>query len=229
MQNEVYDTIIQHFYKYVKEFYSSKKVLEKKLFWCYNILHMLFINFYEVFMREFESYEFTVHQKTYGLWIIKKIALILMYIVFVVTAFIIGVMTQIIVPFLAFVPLATWVLVFVTWRYVDVDYECEMTSGYITFSKIYGSKTRKRIFETEIKSISLIAPYTDEYFEKAVQYKPVVEYNALSSPYAEHQYFALFEDIKGKKAIFIFEANKKCLDIFRFYNSHSTVIDRSVI
>ena len=177
-------------------------------------------------MNEFQTFEFTTRQKTYGSWLLKKIALVIFYISFVCTALVIGFMARIIVPLLAFVPLATWILIFITWRYVSVEYECSMTSGILTFSKIYGSKSRKTIFKAEIKSMSLIAPYTDEYADKIERFAPTVKYSAISSPKAVQQYFALFENSNANKAIFLFEANKRCLDILKYYNPSATVIER---
>ena len=177
-------------------------------------------------MNEFLTHEFTTRQKTYGMWIIKKLLLILIYIAFVLTAFTVGFLTRIFLPFLALVPVFTCILIFFTWRYVSVEYEYSMTSGQITFSKIYGSRNRKCIFEAEIKSMNLIAPYTNEHIDKAIRFAPTVEYNATSSPRASEQYFALFEDHNGKKAIFIFEATRRSLEIFRFYNPSSTIIER---
>ena len=178
-------------------------------------------------MNEFQTFEFTTTQKTYGIWLVKKIALIISYIAFVITVLIVGFLSRIGLPLLAFTPLATWILIFITWRYVSVEYECSMTSGQFTFAKVYGSKTRKVIFETEIKAMSLIAPYTDEYLKKAEAFRPTEEYCALSSPKADNQYFAIFENKDAKRVIFIFEANKRCLDIMKFYNSTATVIERS--
>ena len=178
-------------------------------------------------MNEFQTFEFTATQKTHGIWLVKKIALILAYVAFVITVLIVGFLTRIALPLLAFIPLSTWILIFLTWRYVSVEYECSMTSGHLTFAKIYGSKTRKVIFETEIKAMTLIAPYTDEYIKKAEEFCPTVEYSAISSPKADNQYFALFENKDSKKAIFIFEANKRCLDIMKYYNSTATVIERN--
>ena len=177
-------------------------------------------------MNEFQTYEFTTRQKTYGMWIIKKLMLILLYVSFVSTALVVGFLSRIFLPFFALIPILTYILVFFTWRYVSVEYEYSMTSGHITFSKIYGSRSRRCIFEAEIKSMSLIAPYTDEHIDKAIRFAPTLEYNATSSPRASEQYFALFEDHNGKKAIFIFEATKRSLEIFKFYNPSSTVIER---
>ncbi|MBR2387384.1 MAG: hypothetical protein IKB02_01305 [Clostridia bacterium] len=177
-------------------------------------------------MNEFQTYEVTTHQKIYGSWLVKRIVLIIAYVFYVLAAFILGFTTKITVPLLALVPVTLWMIIFFTWRYTDVDYEYSMTSGYLTFSVIYGSRTRKQIFETQIKAMTLIAPYTDDYFDKAQRYAPEVEYRALSSKNAENAYFALFENRDGKKSIFIFEADDRALSIFKFYNSTSTVTNR---
>ena len=179
-------------------------------------------------MNEFQTYEIITHQKAEGLWIFKRIALILLYIAYVITVFIVGFITRIILPFLALVPLTTAILVFFTWRYVNIDYECSMTSGILTFSKIYGSRSRKTVFETSIKSMSHIAPYETDCQKLIDRYAPSVIYDARSSSKASGQYFALFENSKGKKAIFIFEADDKCLKIFKFYNPSATNIKRSL-
>ena len=169
-------------------------------------------------MNEFQTYEFTTHQKTEGLWLAKKIALILLYIAYVLTVLIVGFLVRIIVPLLAFIPLTLWIIIFLTWRFVDVDYECSMTSGYLTFSKVYGSRSRKKIFEVQIKSIAHLAPYVSDASKRIERYAPDVIYSALSSSRANNPYFLMFEMQDGKKAIFLFEADDKCLKIFKFYN-----------
>ena len=178
-------------------------------------------------MNEFQTYEVITHQKSEGLWIMKRIALILLYIAYVITVFIIGFTVRIIVPFLAFVPVTAWILIFFTWRFVNIDYEYSMTSGYLTFSKVYGSRSRKTVFETSIKSMSHIAPYTNDCKKLIDRYDPEMIYDARSSTKAANQYFALFENANGKKSIFIFEADDKALKIFRFYNPSATNIQRS--
>ena len=175
-------------------------------------------------MNEFQTYEVTTHQKIYGSWLIKRIVLIVGYVAYVILALLFGFTTKIAVPLLALVPVTLWMIIFFTWRYTDVDYEYSMTSGYLTFSVIYGSRSRKQFFETQIKAISLIAPYDDDYYETARRYAPEIEYFALSSKNVPNAYFALFENENGKKSIFVFEANERSLAIFKFYNSTSTVI-----
>ena len=179
-------------------------------------------------MNEFQTYEIISHQKCEGIWIFKRIALILLYIAYVVTLLTAGLVTRIIVPLLAFIPLTTWMLVFFTWRYTDVDYECSMTSGVLTFSKIFGSRSRKTVFEVSIKSISHIAPYVSDSKKRIDRYVPEEIYDARPSTRADRQYFALFEDKKGKKSLFLFAPDDKMLKILRFYNAAAFAGERSI-
>ena len=178
-------------------------------------------------MNEFQTHEVTTHQKICGTLRLKRAILILFYVSYVLAALVLGIATKIIAPLLAFIPITVWLLIFITWRYTDIDYEYSMTSGFLSFAKIYGSKSRKAVFEVQIKAMSLIAPYNDAYYEKVRSYSPEVEYYALSSKEADNTYFALFENSQGKKAIFIFEADPRSLSIFKFYNPSATVIERS--
>ena len=95
-------------------------------------------------MNEFQTYEVTAHQRIQGVWLIKRITLVFIYVAFVIAALLLGFLTRISVPLLAFIPIALWFLIFITWRYTDVDYEYSMTSGYLSFSRIYGLRSRKQ-------------------------------------------------------------------------------------
>ncbi len=177
-------------------------------------------------MNEFQTYEIITHQKNEGQFVAKRICFIFLYIAFVVAWLVFGLKTRILVPLMALIPLTSWALVFLTWRFVNIDYECSMTAGVITFSKIYGGRSRKTVFETTIKSMQLIAPYNDKYRAQIERYSPKTEYSALSSTKASNAYFALFENEKEEKCIFLFEADDKCLRIFRFYNPAGVVIEK---
>lgn len=204
--------------------FSRKICLKKFVFY---VILLLLKKFKGQNMNEFQTYEIITHQKSEGIWIFKRIALILLYIAYVITAFTLGVMTRIIMPLLALVPVSTCILVFFTWRYVDVDYECSMTSGVLTFSKIFASRSRKAVFEINIKSISHIAPYLSDSKKRIDRYAPEVIYDARSSQRADRQYFALFENADGKKSLFLFEPDDKMLKILKFYNASAMSSERS--
>lgn len=175
-------------------------------------------------MNEFLSYEYTIKQKCEGFLLAKRICLVAIYVLCVLILLGLAVITRIFAPFLALVPLSMWILIYFTWRYVDVEYEISAISGVLTVSKIYGGKSRKKILETSIKNMIAILPYDEKNYQKALRFSPDTEYRAISSESAETVYFALFEidDEKNKKAIFFFEPdgeNGKILKIMKFYNA----------
>ena len=181
-------------------------------------------------MHQFSSYEFAVSQRREGKWIIARVGLVLFYTVFVLSALLLGLKLRLIVPLLAFIPLSVWILVFITWRYVQVDYEYSMQSGVLTFTKIYGNRQRKRIFEMQLKDAVRIAPLANEQeAARGAAYRPEREFIGVSSMYAPDIYFILFElhDKKARekrRAIFYFEATAKALSICRYYNPSGTIV-----
>lgn len=187
-----------------------------------------------VLMNEFNTYEYVVAQKSEGKWKTRKILLIIGYIVFVAVVLVLGVFSRLLVPLLALTPIAVWILIFCTWRYVSVEYEYSITSGIFTLSNVYGGRSRKKLIEIPVKEFSTIAPYNHELpetVEKAEQtiqrFAPQKEYIAISSHDSPDVYYALYTDKEtGEKSIIWFEATDKALKIFRFYNAPATVVSK---
>ena len=181
-------------------------------------------------MHEFSAFEHCVRQKLTAKWIALRVALVLFYISFVLAILIVGLFVRIGWPFFALVPLLLWILVFVTWRYTDIEYEYTITSGKLVFCKIYGNRSRKRIFEMNLRDAVLIAPLDGgTYSARATAYHPERSFEGVSSFSAPNIYIMLFElDAKRRadkrRAIFYFEATKKTLSICRFYNQSATVL-----
>lgn len=184
-------------------------------------------------MNEFATYEFAVAQKNKGKWLLLRIALILFYIFYVLVILFLGMKYRLIAPLLAFIPISLWVIVFITWRYVNVEYEYSVTSGTLTFTKIYGNRQRRKIFETPLRDAVRIAPLEDEQeAARGAAYHPEREFVGVSSMFAPDIYFMLFEASDTKKgekrrAIYYFEATAKMLSICRFYNPSGTVLTKT--
>ena len=182
-------------------------------------------------MNEFSTYEFAVHQKNEGKWRLARIGMILFYIAFVAGWLAFGFTLSLFVPLLALIPISTWILVFITWRYVSVEYEYSITAGELTFSKIYGGRSRSKKLTLKLRDAVRIAPLEDEQeAARATAYHPEREFSAISSLRAPDIYFALFEykylehgKEKTRRAIFYFEATARALQICRFYNPSATV------
>ena len=181
-------------------------------------------------MNEFSTYEFVVDQKVEGKWIWAKAGLLFFYISFGIAVVLLGIIYRLIAPMIAFVPISIWLLVFCTWRYTCVEYEYSITSGELTFAKVFGNRSRRRILTLDLRQAVRIAPLDNgEHSAKAAAWKPELEFSAISSPTAPDIYYILFEYGNGEKkekrrAIFYFEATKRALQICRFYNSSATVL-----
>ena len=181
-------------------------------------------------MNEFSTYEFAVSQKIEGKWLLARIGLVFFYASYVVGLLLLGMRYSLIAPLLALIPITLWVIVFISWRYVDVDYEYSITSGVLTFSKIFGNRSRRTVLEIKLHDAVRIAPLDNaEHSARATAFHPEREYSAISSLKADDIYFILFEyeDPRSKekrRAIFYFEATAKALRICRFYNPSGTVV-----
>ena len=174
-------------------------------------------------------YEYVVAEKKTPKLRARRAGLIALYILFPIVALVITAMSKV-GPLLAamctFLAIATWMLVFFTWRYVSVEYEYTVVSGRVTFCKIYGGRSRKKMLEMTLKEAEIIAPLSDEYSGKIEDFAPEAEYCALSARDAEDAYFALFRNSEGKKCVFYFEATARMLKICRMYNPSGTVMSK---
>lgn len=178
-------------------------------------------------MNEFSTYEFAVNQKIEGKWRVARIGMIALYVCFALGCLLTGISLNVLPP-LALVPVFTWMLVFFTWRYVSVEYEYSITSGELTFSKIFGNRSRRTVLKLMLRDAVRIAPLAnEEEAKKATAFAPEREFSAISSLKAEDIYFILFEYGKEKhRAILYFEATQKALQICRFYNPSATVLTK---
>ena len=174
-------------------------------------------------MNEFNTFEYSVKQKSEGKFLRRKIFLIIFYTLYPIIMLSLGFIPNLqvlIAPMLAFIPISLWVIVFMTWRYVNIEYEYSITSGFLSFSKIYGSRSRKKFLEIPIKDFALCAPIDNrEKYKRALLYKPEKEFSALpSSKINENSYFAIFE-LDKKHCIFLFEMTENTKKIIKFYNA----------
>lgn len=184
-------------------------------------------------MGDFNSYEFVVEQAKEGKWKLARLGMVGLYILYAIgVAGLIVALAPALIPLYALVPITLWIIIYFTWRLVSVEYEYSIMSGELTFSKIYGGRSRRAVMKMRLHDASLIAPLDgDVYSAKATAYQPEKEFSAISSLKAPDIYFMLFEieDPKsGKKnrAIFYFEATAGALKTCRFYNQAATVVTK---
>ncbi len=172
--------------------------------------------------------EYVVAQKPEGKWRVKRLLAIGGYILFSIAWLVIVVGVLMIWPLGMFTPILTWLLVFLTWRYVSVEYEYTMASGTVTFTNIYGRRSRKQIFETKIKEFTKIAPVSDPYRDDYAAKDIEIVYDFRGSQKTPDAYFATFTNEQGKKGVVFFEMTNKAQKICRFYNPSATVLSTTL-
>ena len=123
---------------------------------------------------------------------------------------------------IAILPIALLSLVLYFWKIFNCELEYSMTSGIMTFSRIYGGMKRKAVLELTIKDFREVAPRTPEA-DARLKARGITKYHSFSShSTASDQYYALFEE-NGDLSVVYFEATDKTLKILRFYNPVTVV------
>ena len=177
-------------------------------------------------MEDQNLYEYVASPKKQPIFRMKRALMVLGYIVYVVALLIVGFTTRLLVPMMALVPLSTWILVWLTWRYVAVEYEYSLAGGFMTLNMIYGGRSRKKVAEIRIKDMSMIAPFDGDYIKEAERYAPERTVDFTSDLQKPEVYFALYETEDKRRGILYFEATDQALRILRYYNSQAVVIRR---
>ena len=170
-------------------------------------------------MSDFNTFEFVVDERPEG----KRKALKFWgrfgLIAFIAAWVIVSLCT---IFYLAVLPLCLLGLVLYFWKIFNCELEYSMTSGIMTFSRIYGGLMRKKVLERTIKDFRGIAPRTAESDAKLKAQGVAKTYMFASHSTAEDQYYATFEE-NGILCVVYFEATEKTLKILRYYNPVTVV------
>ena len=123
---------------------------------------------------------------------------------------------------IAILPIALLSLVLYFWKIFNCELEYSMTSGIMTFSRIYGNTKRKKVLDLTIKDFRECAPRTAESDDKLKARGIAKTYSFVSHSTAIDQYYGLFEE-NGDLFVVYFEATEKTLKILRYYNPITVV------
>lgn len=124
------------------------------------------------------------------------------------------------VPLGALLPLLEWMLVFFTWRYVQVEHEYTIAMGTMTFTEIYGARRRKTALTVDCREMSRIAPVGRGYDGELAGVRRRYDFRgSVSSP---DSYFAIFT-LDGVRSAVFFEGCRKTVKLLKFYNPSATV------
>ena len=168
-------------------------------------------------------FECVVAQKKTAALAAKKVALVIIYILWVVVWLVIGAITKLLAYLFALVPISLWVIIFFTWRYTQVQYEYSFFAGELTVSRILNDRFRKELITVHIRHFSAVLPYSSEHkaeIERFVADKTVF---AASDEDAQGLCVAMWTDEdSGEKIKLYFEPDEKSRKILRYYNAVAT-------
>ena len=170
-------------------------------------------------MENFEAYEYVIVPKSRTARTVKKLLFISLYVVFVLAWLLFGVVSNM-PALLALIPLTTWMLVYATWKYVNVEYEYSVSASLITFSKIYGSRSRTYLGELDVRQVEELLPLSHPLTERRLDgFDPEAADDFTSSHESETAYVAIYVDEDGVKCAVYLEILKPLMDTFKLYNS----------
>lgn len=170
-------------------------------------------------MENYETYEYVIKPKSDGRRTLKKVLFISLYVAFVIAWLVFGVVSGL-PSLLALIPVTLWMLVFATWRYVNIEYEYSAVSGVVTFSKIYGGRSRKKVGELDLRSVDELLLLSDHRTERRLDdFDPQIESSYVSSSDSDKAYAALYVDEDGTKCVVYLEVLPMLMKSFKIYNS----------
>lgn len=167
------------------------------------------------------SYEYIIKQKNEGKVLLKKIALIVLYLLFPIILSILTVAfasPAVFIPLFLLIIAITALLAFITWRFSCVEYEVIIGGGDILFTAIYGKGFRKQILNKGINSFFEIGEYDDRAYEMISKISIQKNYICLSSLSADSIYYALFEEDKDQCIVY-FDAPEKAVELLKKHNA----------
>ena len=164
-------------------------------------------------------YEYTVAEQKNKALFFRRVTLIAIYILWAAAWLVVGTAIRLIAPLLAFIPLTLWILIFLTWRLTQVEYEYSFFAGTLTVSRVLGGRSRRRLTEIPLRALSSVYPCTEEYAERIDAFRADRTVLAASSSESDGLYAALWSDEETGRQILYFEPNEKALKILRYYNA----------
>ncbi len=167
------------------------------------------------------SYEYMIKQKSEGAALIKKLSAAALYLVFAIVTCTLSIIfppieLRLFCLFLSVA--ATAFLIFVTWRFLCVEYEFLIESGDLTVTIIYGKLSRKKLLRVPISSISEMGDYNDEAYEEISKLSIQKNYICLSSLSAPTVFYALFDEEKDR-CILYFDVTERAAELLKKLNS----------
>ena len=118
---------------------------------------------------------------------------------------------------IALAPLAVWVLVHFTWKFVSIEYKYVIDHSEFTLYTVYGGKDKKT-FSCRMKDFTLIAPYNDEYKPQIDAFEADRTVDGTPSMSSGDIYGALSVSESGERTKVFVQVTAHTLKAFKYYS-----------
>ena len=152
------------------------------------------------------SYEYIVRPKIQGAELAKRLWCIIGYAAFLVATLTLVVKlfygSLLIFPALVATLGVMVLLVFFTWRFLRVEYECSILGSRLTITKIIARSHRKECLELDVKSLFEVGLFTSEASDNLQNKTLHKDYIFISSLESESIYYAIFSEGEDQCALY---------------------------
>ncbi|HZJ82660.1 MAG TPA: hypothetical protein VFD57_02510 [Clostridia bacterium] len=104
-----------------------------------------------------------------------------------------------------------------------IEYDYTFTNGILDVAKVINNKKRKRLLSTNVRDFEIIAPTSEEGFQRMLNHKGIEKkHNYFLNP-GGGLYYGLFIH-EGKKSMIVFEPSQKMVEMFKIYNPRNVKV-----
>ena len=167
------------------------------------------------------SCEYIIKQKNEGAVLFKKIGLASSY---AAVAVLLSILNLAFAPeelmplFFAIIAIIIGVAVFVSWRFVCIEYEVMISGGELTITTIYGKSFSKTMLTKSINAFSEIGEYDESSYGEISKLSIQKDYVCISSLSAPTIYYGIFEE-ENERHILYFDVTEKAVSLLKKSNS----------
>jgi hypothetical protein len=112
-----------------------------------------------------------------------------------------------------------------TMAFGEVAYEYSISSGEMSFAKIFGNRFRREWFKVKLTDLEKCAPYDADARKELKSRSFDKIYKGVSSENAERIYYLIGKNEKGESCLVTFEVIKKSLRMIKTYHPQTKMID----
>ena len=165
--------------------------------------------------------EYVIKQRPEGSALIKRIILIAAYVLIFLLPLTVALIDA---PAWWFIPIILTsaaidaIFIFITWRFMSLEFEFVIDTEDMTVTKIWGGRIRKKVFSMPIEKMTEIGIYDDSAYEEICKLSIRENILCVSSLSAPVMYYALYSSDKDQGIIY-FEATSEAIALLKKQNS----------